>query len=209
MTEDPKNPKRPPKGLLPIEEYAGKAKKEFIGKTAELLAEDAKGFTVGVKKQLEKQRLEKLDQALRHIDQMSYEQLVREGERDLYTNYEHRRRHLGYALGGISISGMVALIVFAFWSLHRLIEPPKDVLGERFVWVVVAGHSVVTVAAAFFAYQMLKAAERLIFPAWWAKSSRKLMAAMLGIKDPLSASAKTVQQLIKLVEKLISKVDAK
>ncbi len=98
----------------------------------------------------------------------------------------NRRRHLGYFLGFLSILGFIVLAVATFMHLAEFRAPDlNEVPFPRFC-VLVAGNVAVTVALAYFLYQMLKAAERMAVPAHWVERNPHLLGAMLGIKDPIS-----------------------
>jgi hypothetical protein len=190
---------------LPIEKTdqdLAKRNAEFLATAAASAAEQIRETSKAMAERLKKQREDQLRQALEHQQRQSYEEILRENERNRFSDVEHGRRVLGYWLGGLSIAMVLGLLVFSYISLHRYFLAPTNGYEERFLWVIVAGHSIITIAGVYFAYQLLKASERLIFPAWWAKSSRRLMAAMLGIRDPFTTGAKTFR---KVAENVASK----
>jgi hypothetical protein len=65
------------------------------------------------------------------------------------------RRQIGYAIGCLGILGIIATLAVSLWSLHVLAEPTKEF--EVFAYVKMGAHAVLTVAAVWFCYQMLRA----------------------------------------------------
>lgn len=102
------------------------------------------------------------------------------------------RRWLGYLIGVGGIGGVLWLVRYSFIALHELAKDKSD-------QVVIAGlvaHGVVAVAGVFFCYQLIRAAERMLFPHWWLKRP-EVAKVMLGIEDPISAAAKIVEAVKK------------
>lgn len=108
----------------------------------------------------------------------------------------HRRR-LGYALGSAGVVGVGGLLWFAFNALHGLARSEKES-------VIVAGlvaHAAVAIAGVFFCYQLIQAAERMLFPHWWLKRDVEMARLMLGVSDPISAAAKIVDKVSNATKK--------
>lgn len=199
---------RPPDAPLPIEIPAGEQMDRAMTDAAAALRRvpsNKQAFSAALQERLKKQRAEQADQAQRHMDRMAFEDLLREEERTRFGGVETFRRRLGYGLGLVSILLMVGLVGFSFWSLHSYLQKPTNGFEEHFTWLLVAGHAVITVAAAFFSYQLLRASERLSIPAWWAKGDSRLMGAMLGIESPISKAMKAAEKLVSTTAKAVSK----
>jgi len=113
------------------------------------------------------------------------------------------RRWAGYVLGLGSMAAIVYLAVRSFAALDQLLKPaPVTPEQWRTANILIVAHAVVTVALIFFAYQVLRAAERLALPWWWAERHAETAKIMLGIKDPVSTAAKVLDTAVETLSKL-------
>ncbi len=118
------------------------------------------------------------------------------------------RRSVGYALGLFGIIGLCVLLYSSYshigrvWALTSQ-ELPTNVLKLMFAQL--AAYAAVTVAGVYFLYQVLRAAERMVLPGFWATRNVELARVMLGIQDPVRASSKAVEQSIEVASKLAEK----
>jgi hypothetical protein len=111
---------------------------------------------------------------------------------DDYLAIANQRRSLGYALAGGAIVGFIALVVWlVFWGLPEIKPVPVadgTALQVPVFIAYVSGHVAITVACAYFLYQLLRAGERLSLPHWWIdKAIEKdgaILHAMLGVRTP-------------------------
>ena len=121
------------------------------------------------------------------------------------------RRRFGYVL--MAISGVSIPVVFFLSTagLHKLTELPRDFPADRF-WLLAAGHAVVTFVTLFFLYQVLKAAERMAMPYWWAERHPETVRLMLGVEDLVTVGSRSAEQMAKsaapLVEPVSKLIDA-
>lgn len=102
------------------------------------------------------------------------------------------RRWIGYALGLIGLGVVIWAAERSFATLEGL-PVPQDKLTERHHWLGVSGHLVLTVALVFFAYQLLRAAERLILPRWWVERNPEGAKIMLGMSDPADSMKRALE----------------
>jgi hypothetical protein len=109
------------------------------------------------------------------------------------------RRQIGYAIGCLGILGIIATLAVSLWSLHVLAEPTKEF--EVFAYVKMGAHAVLTVAAVWFCYQMLRAAERMVLPYWWVRYNTDAVRVMLGIRDPWRSAMRAGEQMVELGSK--------
>lgn len=120
-------------------------------------------------------------------------------EQERFVDVLTRRRRVGYVLGSLSISMLVAIAILDFVALHWWIPVPENAFQERRVWLIVAGQSVVTIAVVYFAYQLLRAAERLVMPYWWVERHAAAARLMLGVPDPASVPARLLREIRELL----------
>jgi uncharacterized membrane protein YcjF (UPF0283 family) len=116
-----------------------------------------------------------------------------------YETYVQHRRYLGFAVGGFAILFVLSLGVWSLYSLHNLLAPTNDV-QLRFVIALFVVHAIITVALVYFCYQLLRAAERMLLPYWWASEKVEVAKVLLGIEDPVSTSTKVLQQASEVVK---------
>src|SRR5262249_51393908 len=106
---------------------------------------------------------------------------------------------------GVAVSGFALLLTLGIYSFRHLRELGGDAyssLPARSFWLLVGGHAVVTVAFVFLGYQLLRAAERLILPYWWAESNPELTRLMLGVGDPMSTAVQITERAVAVVERV-------
>lgn len=120
---------------------------------------------------------------------------------------QNLRANVGYLLGLASLLAAAAIIIYSFCSLSKLhlqqaTEPGStDSISVHVFYVQVGGHVLITVAAIWFLYQLLRAAERLALPRAWAQNP-EVARAMLGINSPLNEVSGLLTQLITLAKKI-------
>lgn len=113
---------------------------------------------------------------------------------------ESKRATVGYISGALGVTSVIAVLVYSTWSINETVD--KYVLDRGFLnpltpqaaWLVLASiivHGVVSVAAVYFGYSMLKASERLFVPQRLLKDVKdvELVRAVLGIDAPTDAIA--------------------
>ncbi|MGA9525960.1 MAG: hypothetical protein WBV82_31160 [Myxococcaceae bacterium] len=118
------------------------------------------------------------------------------------------RRAVGYALGLFGIVGICALLYGSYSHIERVWaltsqDLPTNVL--KLLMAQLAAYAAVTVAGVYFLYQVLRAAERMVLPGFWATRNVELARVMLGLQDPVRASTKAVEQSIEVASKLAEK----
>lgn len=113
----------------------------------------------------------------------------------------------GRVLFVTSIIGVVALLVYTSHTLGSSYQlptscTPKEFNGpactvaQRFEFTHLGAHAILMAAAFYFLYQLLRAGERMLIPAFW-HDRPAFVALMLGIKSPLE----TVDALLGQLEK--------
>ncbi|NOK34274.1 hypothetical protein HMI49_13815 [Corallococcus exercitus] len=107
----------------------------------------------------------------------------------IYEKYVTHRRNLGFFVGGFAIVFVVGLGFWSFYSLHHIFAP-IDQVHSTFVIAQLIAHAVITIALVFFCYQLLRAAERMLLPYWWASEKVEVAKVLLGIEDPVSTATK-------------------
>lgn len=113
-----------------------------------------------------------------------------------------QRLWIGYALGLAALLLLGVVLGGSLWSLHAL-KAPTSWLEERFLFVQLGVHGAITVAFVWFLYQVLRLAERLVLPYWWVAKEQWPARTMLGIKDPVSTTAKLVAEAAAALEPLV------
>ncbi|HZH04964.1 MAG TPA: hypothetical protein VEY30_14360 [Myxococcaceae bacterium] len=108
---------------------------------------------------------------------------------ELYRNYVHHRRLLGYGLGGAAIVGVLGLSLYSYCALSGL-KVPTNPWEAQLLWIHAGGHAAIAVGLVYFCYQLLRAAERLALPYWWVSENPDVARVLLGIADPLSSLKK-------------------
>jgi hypothetical protein len=111
----------------------------------------------------------------------------------------NQRRCVGYAIGIIGILGVSGILVFSVWSIHSMPEPSPGMVW--FEYGRLGAHAVLMVAAVWFCYQLLRAAERMLLPYWWVRYNTDVVRMMLGIADPWRSAMKAGEQLVELSSK--------
>lgn len=129
---------------------------------------------------------------------------------NLLREVQSERRRLGHFLGFCGVVLVIAVLWLAgeHLSQENLISLAttrnRDVVYLYLVKTL--GHAFVSVAAVYFAYQMLKTAERMILPPWLVnKESIELMKTLLGIDSPADGAGKlmgTIKQTLDSVQAL-------
>lgn len=123
-------------------------------------------------------------------------------DRERFRRLIDSRRRIGYGVALTAFGLLAGLGAYSFIHLRELAGESYASLPTRSFWLLVGGHAVVTVAFVFLGYQLLRAAERLILPYWWAESNPELARLMLGMGDPLSTAAQTAERTIAVVERV-------
>ncbi len=118
------------------------------------------------------------------------------------------RRAVGYVLGIFGTVGICVLLYSSYSHIERVWpvgseDIPENVL--RLMLAQLAGYAAVTIAAVYFFYQVLRAAERMVLPGFWATRNVELARVMLGLQDPVRASTKAVEQSLEVASKLAEK----
>jgi hypothetical protein len=106
------------------------------------------------------------------------------------------RRSIGYAIGAVAILGVAAMLAFSMWSLHEM-APPDDG-QEIYGYVMLGAHAVLMIAAVWFCYQLLRAAERMVLPYWWVRFNTDAVRMMLGITDPWRSALKAGEEILEV-----------
>lgn len=118
-----------------------------------------------------------------------------QGSRDFKDVVEDRKT-LGLVLGAFGIFMIAGIGVWSMYALDKLeLRMPT---AQTFYLVKLGVHALITVALVFFCYQLLRAAERLMLPYWWASQSTEVAKLYLGISDPLSTLKKVAEEMPKL-----------
>ena len=110
------------------------------------------------------------------------------------------RRVSGYVLGVLTSVAAGTFFVWSLIALDALKDPPEAL--RWFSLAKIVGHAVITFAALYFCYQLLRVAERLILPHWWLKDHRRLVVTMLGANDPIIGLSQLMKQLKLLMKAL-------
>jgi hypothetical protein len=115
------------------------------------------------------------------------------------------RTRIGMALVALSIIGYVGLVVMVLCDLGELLKKdPAALPMERFV-IFIGGHVGITITAAWFLYQLLKAAERMMLPSYYVDQvlSREpwFLSHLLGIKGP-TTQLKSVKEMLEMAKDL-------
>src|SRR5262249_10263238 len=77
----------------------------------------------------------------------------------------NNRRWVGRVTGLAVIVLVAAIIVYALWSLDRLLPAILARESDRLIVIVaLVAHAIVSVAAVYFGYSMLRIAERMFLP---------------------------------------------
>lgn len=120
-----------------------------------------------------------------------------------------RRAWAGISIGGL---GIAFVAVVAWWSLHHLHKSVGSIQSRDAAIVHIAqliAQSAVAVAVVFFAYQLLRAAERLLLPHWLLRRDHvDLLKLMLGVDTPADGAVKVAQAFQRTAE-VLSKGDDK
>lgn len=111
------------------------------------------------------------------------------------------RRRTGYALGLAALSGASTIVIESAYYL-RDFAPPGTELEWKFVLTKLAAHATISVAAVWFCYQMLRAAERMAIPSWWITEHVEGAKLVLGITDPGTAGIEIVEKVASALAKV-------
>jgi hypothetical protein len=104
-----------------------------------------------------------------------------------------RRRQVGYwlMLGGAGLS--VAALIWAACSLPSLSNPPRVTQDQAMPYMVSLGaHAITTLGGLYFAYQVVRAGERMALPAWMSDKAPLL----LGIRLPVEVLGEVVRRAL-------------
>lgn len=140
---------------------------------------------------------EERDYTKKQRDQLEKERVA---ERTAFSSITDTRRCWGYALKCVAILGVVAAVLISFSDLRALAEQAaqgefnQGGLGRERLWLFVGGHALITVAAIYFFYQLLRAGERLALPYWWVERNPDARM-MLGVQDPASTIRKAAEEI--------------
>jgi hypothetical protein len=117
------------------------------------------------------------------------------------------RRAVGYMLGLFGVAGMCVLLYSSYSHIER-VWPVGQALPDNVLTLVLgqlAAYAAVTIAGVFFLYQVLRAAERMVLPGFWATRNVELARVMLGLQDPVRSSTRAVEQGIEVAAKMAEK----
>lgn len=108
-----------------------------------------------------------------------------------------RRQNLGYAIGVLAILIILGFGVSAVCFFKDLAHPAKDDwVGLHFTYALIAGHAVVALAMVWFCYQLIRLAERFLFPAWWAEKAEIARIMLHGVEHPAAMAKEWMSELI-------------
>jgi hypothetical protein len=113
-----------------------------------------------------------------------------------------RRRVIGYGLGVLAAAAVGTLGVSSILHLDTMAQESYSKLPFAYFGTIVAGQSLITIALVFFCYQLMRAAERLILPYWWAEKHPETARLVLGMTDPLSAASRLTEQIVDSASRL-------
>lgn len=108
------------------------------------------------------------------------------------------RRQIGIAFAIVGLIAIVGTIVFAIYGLVDLVTKAAGISLYVFIGLLVA-HSVVSVAIVWFAYQALRAAERMFVPRRLMGDAKNVdvIRALVGIDAPTTAATKQIEEASK------------
>lgn len=105
--------------------------------------------------------------------------------------------------------GLIAFgaLGYTFWHSDKQIRellktPPADF---RLAIVGIAGHAVMTIAVVWFAYQMLRAVERLLIPRYLytVGQDAEIIRALTGVESPAQGATKEAKALLAHVGEVV------
>lgn len=105
---------------------------------------------------------------------------------------------IGYYLAGGTIVFLLLLSIYSLCAIHSI----GSDASERVFWIRVGGHALVTLALIWLAYQLLKAAERLMLPPFLAESNPEAAKVLLGIKDLTGPVTKVLGTVVDAATKM-------
>jgi hypothetical protein len=117
---------------------------------------------------------------------------------------EQERTKFAYRMGLCGLVILAGLIGLSFYALHSwFAEPSKDFGANNdarkwayiFAFVKAGTHAGITLAAVWFCYQVVRAAERMALPFHWLSSHPDLARALLGVQDPFRAVFRMMKEL--------------
>ncbi|WP_438014954.1 hypothetical protein WMF18_29220 [Sorangium sp. So ce315] len=112
-----------------------------------------------------------------------------------------KRTYAGYAAGLTGLATVIGVLLYSTWAIDSAIEKAIGDVGKApkalpdhgilVLLVGIAVHGVISLAAVYFGYSLLKAAERLFVPERIMKDSKdvELVRALLGMNAPTDALA--------------------
>lgn len=126
---------------------------------------------------------------------------ARQNEAEHLQKVTTHRRIAGYVLLGMAGVAIPVVFFCSTHHIHKLTELPKEFPADRF-WLLVGGQAAVTFFTVYFLYQVLKAAERMAMPYWWAERYPHVVRLMLGFEDILTTSSKSAEQAARVIAPL-------
>lgn len=119
---------------------------------------------------------------------------------------EDKRATAGYLTGFLGAATVVGVLIYSTLSINEAVDKYIDALKHfnslppQVIWIVFASivvHGVVSVAAVYFGYSMLRAFERLLVPQRLLKDVKdvELVRAILGIDAPTDAIAGKIKSM--------------
>jgi hypothetical protein len=119
-----------------------------------------------------------------------------------YRDYATARASYGKLLIAIGIGLLVLLFVVSLWTLPWT-RPSADLTWGL---AVLGAHALVALAAAFFAYQLIRAGERLLIPARVIESADvDVIRALTGVDTPASVARKALKEGVAMGGDLVTK----
>ncbi len=109
------------------------------------------------------------------------------------------RRWVGYVLGLIGFGCVLGPAYLALKSINQIdvaaLAAPNHRQTVALLAVKVGGEALISIALVYFGYQMLKAAERMVLPHWWAtKENLPVVRTMLGIDSPVDGAGRALKE---------------
>ena len=105
------------------------------------------------------------------------------------------RRSAGWAMGIVGLVVVVVVLMWAVCNVNAVIQE-KDVSAYLMI-IAMSAHAVISIAAVWFGYQMLRAAERMFVPQRLMNDSKdvEVLRALIGITAPTTAAADQLKAL--------------